>query len=156
MIVTVVCILMVEWLFVQVNKTLLWLSLGGNWIGAEGVWALAESLRHNSSLQWLGLGGNDLGDRGALHLASLLQGNYTLAVVLLSLLPSVSLGTSPSTTSPSLAGNVCSLQSLGLGGNDIHDEGAIHLAQALKTNTRLCSLGLGGNQIGRNIMLQSH
>ena len=54
-----------------------------------------------------------------------------------------------------LAGNVCSLQSLGLGGNDIHDEGAIHLAQALKTNTRLCSLGLGGNQIGRNIMLLS-
>ena len=68
-------ILMVEWFLVQVNKTLLWLSLGGNWIGAEGVWALAESLRHNSSLQWLGLGGNDLGDRGALHLASLLQGN---------------------------------------------------------------------------------
>ena len=70
------CILMVEWLLVQVNKTLLWLSLGGNWIGAEGVWALAESLQHNSSLQWLGLGGNDLGDRGTLHLASLLQGNY--------------------------------------------------------------------------------
>ena len=71
------CILMVEWLLVKVNKTLLWLSLGGNWIGAEGVWALAESLRHNSSLQWLGLGGNDLGDRGTLHLASLLQGNYS-------------------------------------------------------------------------------
>ena len=73
-----------------------------------------------------------------------------------SLLLSVSLGTRPHHYFPSLAGNVCNLQSLGLGGNDIHDEGAIHLAQALKTNTRLCSLGLGGNQIGRNIMLQSH
>ena len=48
------------------------------------------------------------------------------------------------------AGNVCSLQSIGLGGNDIHDEGASHLANALKTNTRLRSLGLGGNQIGEH------
>ena len=46
-------------------------------------------------------------------------------------------------------GNRCSLQSIGLGGNDIHDEGAIHLAKALKTNTQLRSLGLGGNQIGK-------
>ena len=48
-----------------------------------------------------------------------------------------------------VAGNMCSLQSMGLGGNEIHDEGAIHLVQALKTNTRLRSLGLGGNQIGK-------
>ncbi len=58
----------------QVNKTLLWLGLGSNTIGAEGMWALAESLRTNTSLLWLGLGGNELGDRGALHLAGLLQG----------------------------------------------------------------------------------
>ncbi len=58
----------------QVNKTLLWLGLGSNTIGAEGAWALAESLRTNKSLLWLGLGGNELGDRGALHLAGLLQG----------------------------------------------------------------------------------
>ena len=47
-----------------------------------------------------------------------------------------------------VAGNLCSLQSIGLGGNDIHDEGASHLAKALMTNTQLRSLGLGGNQIG--------
>ena len=58
----------------QVNKSLLWLGLGSNRLGAEGVWALAQSLRTNSSLLWLGLGGNELGDRGALHLATLLQG----------------------------------------------------------------------------------
>lgn len=46
-----------------------------------------------------------------------------------------------------IAGNVCSLQSIGLGGNEIRDEGAIHLAEALKVNTGLKSLGLGGNQI---------
>lgn len=57
----------------QVNSKLLWLGLGSNNIGAEGTWALCESLKHNSSLLWLGLGGNDLGDRGALHLATLLQ-----------------------------------------------------------------------------------
>lgn len=46
------------------------------------------------------------------------------------------------------SGNQCGLQSIGLGGNDIHDEGAIHLAKALLANTQLRSLGLGGNQIG--------
>ena len=64
---------------------------------------------------------------------------------------SVTMGTNLTGIPTFLAGNACSLQSLGLGGNDIHDEGAIHLAQALKTNMRLCSLGLGGNQIGRNL-----
>ena len=39
------------------------------------------------------------------------------------------------------------LQSIGLGGNDIHDTGATHLANALKVNKKLRSLGLGGNQI---------
>ena len=58
----------------QANKTLLWLGLGSNCIGAEGAWALSESLKLNSSLLWLGLGGNEISDRGALHLAGLLQG----------------------------------------------------------------------------------
>lgn len=40
------------------------------------------------------------------------------------------------------------LLSLGLGGNEIHSEGAIHLADALKVNVKLRSLGLGGNLIG--------
>ena len=48
----------------------------------------------------------------------------------------------------SFAGNVSALQSVGLGGNDIHDTGAINLASAMKVNTKLRSLGLGGNQIG--------
>jgi len=43
--------------------------------------------------------------------------------------------------------NLCSLQSIGLGGNEIRDEGAHHLAQSLRFNTTLRSLGLGGNQI---------
>ena len=47
------------------------------------------------------------------------------------------------------AGNASNLQSIGLGGNDIHDVGAIHLANALKVNTKLRSLGLGGNQISK-------
>ncbi len=38
---------------------------------------------------------------------------------------------------------------MGLGGNEIHDEGVQHLADALKTNTNLKSLGLGGNLIGQ-------
>ena len=45
---------------------------------------------------------------------------------------------------------MCCLQSLGLGGNEIHNEGAAHLALALRVNRRLRSLGLGGNQIGMN------
>lgn len=57
----------------QVNNKLLWLGLGSNAIGAEGTWALCESLGRNTSLLWIGLGGNELGDKGALHLATLLQ-----------------------------------------------------------------------------------
>ena len=45
-------------------------------------------------------------------------------------------------------GGTSNLQSIGLGGNEIHDEGAGHLADALKINTKLKSLGLGGNLIG--------
>ena len=51
---------------------------------------------------------------------------------------------------------MCCLQSLGLGGNEIHDEGAIHLALALRANRRLRSLGLGGNQIGIYIIQVCH
>ena len=47
------------------------------------------------------------------------------------------------------AGTVCNLSSLGLGGNEIHDDGAVHLADALKANSKLKSLGLGGNLIGQ-------
>lgn len=65
---------------VQSNRTLLWIGLGSNHIGAEGVWALTQSLRDNNSLLWMGLGGNELGDKGALHLATLLQGNISLSL----------------------------------------------------------------------------
>ena len=47
----------------------------------------------------------------------------------------------------SVSDDQCPLQSIGLGGNDIQDDGAVHLASALKSNTQLKSLGLGGNQI---------
>ena len=43
------------------------------------------------------------------------------------------------------------MQSIGLGGNNISDDGASHLAQALKSNTKLSSLGLGGNTIGKTM-----
>ena len=46
-----------------------------------------------------------------------------------------------------LSDDQCHLQSIGLGGNDIQDEGAVLLATALKANTHLQCLGLGGNQI---------
>ena len=48
---------------------------------------------------------------------------------------------------PGLTEDQCPLQSIGLGGNDIQDEGAALLATALKSNTHLQCLGLGGNQI---------
>ena len=110
----------------------------------EGAWALFDSLRANQSLLWLGIGGNSLGDRGVLHLVALLQGTngrreggrrvegkegHHVHVP------------------PGLTEDQCPLQSIGLGGNDIQDEGAALLATALKSNTHLQCLGLGGNQI---------
>ena len=58
----------------SINKSLIWIGLGNNVIGAEGAWALAEGIQGNSSLQWLGMGGNAIGDKGAMHLANMLTG----------------------------------------------------------------------------------
>ena len=49
-----------------------------------------------------------------------------------------------------MIGNISRLKSIGLGGNEIHDDGAMYLAKALKSNMRLESLGLGGNLIGKH------
>ena len=50
-------------------------------------------------------------------------------------------------------GNISRLKSIGLGGNEIHDDGAMYLASALRSNMRLESLGLGGNLIGRSSVI---
>ena len=47
-----------------------------------------------------------------------------------------------------------SLLSLGLGDNAITDEGGVNLAEALKRNNRLASLGLEQNHIGKTNALQ--
>lgn len=49
----------------------------------------------------------------------------------------------------------CILQSIGLGGNGIGDQGVSHITKALWTNTFLESLGLGGNGIGKRMNLHT-
>jgi len=49
----------------------------------------------------------------------------------------------------------CILQSIGLGGNGIGDQGVSHITKALWTNTFLESLGLGGNGIGKRMNLHN-
>ena len=40
-----------------INRSLQWLSLGGNSLGADGARFIAQGLTHNHTLLWLALGG---------------------------------------------------------------------------------------------------
>ena len=121
------------------NSTLKTLDLSNNSISAAGAVALAQTLHHNSTLMTLDLSNNSIGDAGAVALAQALHYNSTLE------------GLDLSNNSISDAGAVAlaqalhhnsTLKELDLTGNDeIGEEGAHQLVQALKVNTE-CKLNL--------------
>ena len=94
--------------------------MGCNDIDDDGATAIAEALIKNierTSLTWLGLGNNHIGDEGVQSLSDLLTAGWTSV-----------------DEDEGDEGVSCSLLSLGLGGNEITDIGAVRLGQALDKN----------------------
>ena len=107
------------------NTQLVQLVLRGNEIGDEGAYFLAEGLKCNGTLLDLDLFCNAIEERGAQMLARALH-------------------------EPT-----CALNALNLDTNDVGDEGAAALADALKVNAMLLELDLGSNR-ERNTGATSH
>jgi hypothetical protein len=60
------------------------IGLGGNGIGAEGMYHLCRALWTNTRLENLGLGGNYIDGEGCEHIAEMLKANKTLKKIILS------------------------------------------------------------------------
>jgi Ran GTPase-activating protein (RanGAP) involved in mRNA processing and transport len=122
-----------------VNRNLTELALGGNEVGPEGAYALADALRGNETLRVLDLGENNIGDPGAGALGRGLCENRALT--------SLDLGWNSIRESgaQSLAAALrenATLQTLDLRLNHIGDLGVAAFAEGLATNVVLCNLRL--------------
>jgi Ran GTPase-activating protein (RanGAP) involved in mRNA processing and transport len=111
------------------NDYLQTLLIRNNYIGPTGAVHLAKALETNDTLQRLDLGTNTIGDVGAAAIAKLLMGVKS----------PISL---PSTSS------LLRLRHLCLWSNQITTEGVRQMAHALRSNSTLEVLNLGGNDIG--------
>eukprot|EP01035_Chromulina_nebulosa_P039231 gene39231-53035_t len=100
-------------------KNLTKMVLRGNNIGSAGVQALSAFLARNKSLQHLSLEWNHIGAMGCKYLADAISKD----------------------SNPDLQ-----LSFLDLRNNNIDSEGAMHLAEALKSNTTITTLDLRWNK----------
>jgi len=123
------------------------LNLRGCGIGSDGLGEILAAIRQNisSNITTLLLWGNGLGDEGACALAKMLAD---------SLDDGHKVGSSHSATMGSQATSrtrqACNLIEIDLRMNRVTSAGAISLAQALKVNQTLTSLGLKANGIGND------
>eukprot|EP00753_Platysulcus_tardus_P000032 PLAT10026.1.p1 GENE.PLAT10026.1~~PLAT10026.1.p1 ORF type:complete len:511 (+),score=268.67 PLAT10026.1:38-1534(+) len=121
------------------------LNLYDNQIHAEGGRYLGRALRHNSSLMELNLRLNRLGDEGGRMLLEDLRSNSTLTELNLS---SNSLAHESSRALASLMRNpLCALHSLDLSCNELKEEEARILSDALPSQPSLICLDVRRNQI---------
>ena len=128
------------------NKTLQYLDLGWNNIGAEGI---ANALKTNKTLQVLNLEYNNIGI-GAIALANALKTNKTLQKLYLW---ANTIGDKGAIAFANALKTNKTLQVLNLDSNKIGDKGAIALANALKTNKTLQKLYFWSNTIGDKELL---
>jgi Ran GTPase-activating protein (RanGAP) involved in mRNA processing and transport len=149
------------------NTTLKRLDLSWNNFGDDGAVAIAKALRINKSLEILCLAGNKIGNKGTEAITSCLQMNKSLRELHLgadmttveqTLPPSKRMSNDDSLTNELGIGALVSLANalkvntklatLGLGSCSIDDLGVAILANALKSNTALTTLSLRSNSIG--------
>ena len=113
------------------------LTLDANGIGDEGARAFAEALRKDNHTISLALSGNGIGAKG-------------IEAIARAITPAPR---EPTTTTlqgwPSSEPRASALRSLNLHSNDAGDSGAVALADMLRQNTKLGSLGLWDNGISR-------
>jgi len=126
------------------NTTLTTLNLESNYIGDEGAKMISDALKCNTTLTRLNLGDNDIGAEGAKMISDALKCNTTLTELYLW---DNSIGACG-------AHAICepliynTMNELHLNGNNIGDEGAKMISDALKRNTALTLLDLSDNNIG--------
>ena len=106
---------------IEQNSRITTLDLSENHFDADSAKKIAEAVQKNIALDVLMLSGNDFGNMGAHAMATMIATNTILSTLDL---------------------HSCNLTHSG----DVND-GVIHIANALKVNTRLCNLDLSGNDL---------
>jgi Ran GTPase-activating protein (RanGAP) involved in mRNA processing and transport len=124
----------------QLNPTLLSLSLSCNIMGDSGVAAIAEALKVNSILRILDLGYNEVGDSGAAAIAEALKVNSSLQKLGLYY---NRIGDSGAAAIAEALKVNSTLNELSLPGNEIGNSGVVPIAEALTLNSSLQKLDLG-------------
>ena len=123
------------------NSTLTKLSLRNNEIEESGAEELAKSLYSNRTLKWLDLGENDMGNRGMDSLGRSLQKNSTLVELEMSSNSIDEDGVHE--IARALSGQTCGLVGLGLRDNELDNNAARVLIEAIASRN--------GNYRGTNI-----
>ena len=122
------------------------LFLAGNGIGEPGAISLRMALRTASNLRVLDLAMNQLGDAGASEIAQLLETLSTEHTI------ELRLGTNDiSSVGVKKICDACAngaLHALFLDNNCVDDDAAMHVAQLLKTDTKIKHLRLDTNGVG--------
>jgi len=135
-----------------VNSSLETLELSGNMIGPKGGEALFRALKSNSTLVRLGLKMNRIGGCGdkadVRSLSDALVGDSCRRIVMLDLSYNDLRCSGCTILSKAIMTKSCPLKELTLEKNDIKEDGARDLANALVTNRELRTLVLKGNDIG--------
>ncbi|KAL0242597.1 hypothetical protein GEMRC1_005160 [Eukaryota sp. GEM-RC1] len=129
----------------KVNASVTSVNLHYNFIKVEGARALAEVLKLNSSVTSVNLRTNSVGDVGARALADALNVNTSVTSVNLR---ANSIGDEGARALAEALKVNASITSIDLRYNFIGDEGARALAEALKVNTSVTSVNLRANSIG--------
>jgi Ran GTPase-activating protein (RanGAP) involved in mRNA processing and transport len=123
------------------------LDLSSNQLGDDAAAEIARMLPSLQSLSSLDLSGNkEIGDSGAEVLADALQSMPTLSELTLTYNSIGNLGSA--SLGALLENENCHLVDIDLNGNKVGDEGAVALAQGIKSNTSLTHLDLRANVIG--------
>jgi len=129
----------------ELNSTLIVLSLSRNNIDATGIQHICQSLHHHHCLRALDLGGNDIQD-GIKDIAHLLLHTKTLQTLFLGYNCITSTGVEQ--LSRSLLENT-TLEILFLGYNNIDTRGIIKFSACLLHNESLTEVYIMGNPIGK-------
>nr|DAD34676.1 TPA_asm: hypothetical protein HUJ06_005316 [Nelumbo nucifera] len=155
--------------FIKKSKSLLWLNLYMNDIGDEGAEKIADALKQNRSITTIDLGGNNIHAKGASDIAQVLKDNSVITTLELGYNPIGPDGAKALSEVLKFHGKIETLKlgwcqgaiglarslkvvnealtSLDLGFNEIRDNGAFAIAQALKANgdVAIASLNLANN-----------
>ncbi|KAI9023411.1 kinase-like domain-containing protein [Hyaloraphidium curvatum] len=126
-----------------VNRTLLDLTMTGNFIGDSGTETLSKALTSNSTLLFLNLDGNRIGNAGATALARLLQVDTALQMLILR---GNHIGDEGAASLAEAVRTNRTLSQLKLAVNEFGDEGLRALMLAVRENPVIRWIGYGKDE----------